>query len=116
MKLETTRVQTVTLTDTDIRIALCQYANLPVGSQVKLTARTDGEVINASVSRTVALADNQDFSKVIDDAMSAMNDLSAEADVDFPAGREAGARVTLDEDGMRKIFANLIAQSKDISE
>lgn len=44
MKIETTKVRTVTLTDTDVRIALCQYANLPAGSQVKLTARTDGEV------------------------------------------------------------------------
>lgn len=70
--------------------------------------------ISASVSRAVVLSDDQDFSKVIDDAMSAMNDLSAEADVDFPAGRQAGARVTLDEGVMRTIFANLIAQSKDI--
>jgi hypothetical protein len=53
------------------------------------------------------------LNRAIDAALSALSDVMTEAEVDYPAGREAGARIVYDDDQIRVILQNLLAQAED---
>jgi len=55
-----------------------------------------------------------DLEELADDFVDAINDISVDADVDYPAGREAGPSVTMPEDAVRALFLSFIEKYKEL--
>jgi hypothetical protein len=58
-------------------------------------------------------AENE-LDEAIDTALEGINDVLTEADVDYPAGHDAGHSITFDDAAMKKVLATLIAEAVDI--
>lgn len=55
-----------------------------------------------------------EIDELADDFLENMNELTIEADVDFPAGRDAGHSITLPQEAVRKLFLSFIEKYKEI--
>ncbi len=58
-------------------------------------------------------AENE-LDEAMDDAIEGINDVLTEADVDYPAGREAGHSIHFDDVAMKKVLGTLITAAMEI--
>lgn len=55
-----------------------------------------------------------EIDELVQSAIDEMNEILADADVDYPAGREAGCRIVFDEDKAKRIFLKIFDEYHEI--